>query len=332
MTVPAWKVIHNNYETIKSTSSKQQNVSHRWFRSRTTSREYYLQIDLYEPPASLILKTLNSLDLSESTPVSVHVIDDFHAEPCAWTPYMGPPFESEGIRTIDRKSLIFKHEIQPGVDVVELEHDGQTYVHKYMGPYSLHTSFTIEVVNYTKVKGSPYVPELIAIVTIDSENRGLLISKIEGDCLSDLILTTEEKWSVTSKLLNALEDLISRSYFPQDLKPENLMIHRSDQSIAIIDLGDGRTDYFYRDTSKAVKIEDRTRPPAGQFESKHAFYTIGRTLLAIWSGQYPGPDDGQLPENLPDVIRELIRRCCYTKRFETIQELIDAYNKDFPGL
>ena len=120
----------------------------------------------------------------------------------------GPPFESEGIRTIDRKSLVFEYEIQPGVDVVELEHDGQTYVHKYMGPYSLHMSFTIEVINYT----------------------------------------------------------------------------------------------------------------------------IGRTLLAIWLGQYPGPDDGQLLENLPDIIRELIRQCCYAERFETIQELIDAYNKDFSDL
>src|SRR5579859_2705951 len=132
-----------------------------------------------------------------------------------------------------------------------------------MGPYSLHTSFTIEVVNYAKVKGSPYAPELVAIVTTNNENRGLLISKIDGACLSDLELTTEEKWSVTSKLLNALEDLVARSYFPQDLQPENIMIRKVDNSIVIIDLGDGRTDHFYRDNSNGVKIQERTRPPAG---------------------------------------------------------------------
>ena len=94
----------------------------------------------------------------------------------------------------------------------------------------------------------------------------------------------------------------------------------------------GGGGFFFPETPEGGKSWVLWRPPAGQFESKHAFYTIGRTLLAIWSGQYPGPDDGQLPENLPDVIRELIRQCCYAERFETIQELIDAYNKDFSDL
>ena len=156
-------------------------------------REYYLRFDLYEPPASLILTTLKSLVLSESSPISVHIIDEFNTESCHWKPYIDPPFECEGVQTIDPNSLIFKDEIRPGVDIVELEHDGQPYVHKYMGPYSLHMSFTIEAMNYFKVKGSPYVPELIAVVTMNDENRGLLISKIERDCLSDLTLTTEGK-------------------------------------------------------------------------------------------------------------------------------------------
>ena len=127
---------------------------------------------------------------------------------------MEPAFECDGIRKIDRNSLIFKKEIQSGVDVVQLEDDGRTYVHKYMRPYSIHTPFAIEAANYSKVDGSTYVPELIAIVTLNDENRGLLISEVKGETLSDLELTSEEKWTVTSKLLIALVDLVSRSYFP----------------------------------------------------------------------------------------------------------------------
>ena len=88
---------------------------------------------------------------------------------------------------------------------------------------------------------------------------------------------------------------MSRSYFPQDLKSDNIMIRRVDQSIAIIDLDDGRMDYFYRDNSKAINIQDRTRSSAWQFEEGHAFYTIDRVLLAIWAGQYPA----QIMVNFP---------------------------------
>ena len=85
---------------------------------------------------NLILSTLKSIILSESSFVSIHVIDEFNAESCAWTSYMSSLLKSEGIRTIDRKSLIFKNEIQSNVDVVELKHDDQLYIHKYMNPYN----------------------------------------------------------------------------------------------------------------------------------------------------------------------------------------------------
>ena len=238
---------------------------------------------------------------------------------------MEPPFNASGLRTIDHMKLIVSKTIQPGVDVVQVQGDTSFYIHKYMTPNSFPTSFNIEVNNYTKVGNSPYVPNLVAIITKNNENRGLLLSAIDGDDLSELTLTLNDKWSVTAKLLHVLVHLESRSYFPQDLKPENIMLRCVDKSLVIIDLGDGRTEGYYRDRSSSKRIQDRDMAPPGEFRPSDSFYTIGRTFWAIWSDDSFCFKYAEPPNTIPALIRDLIHNCCDVEHFNSIQELYDEY-------
>jgi hypothetical protein len=238
---------------------------------------------------------------------------------------MEPPFNAGGLRTIDHTELILSKTIQPGVDVVQVRGDTTVYIHKYMTPNCFPASFNIEVNNYTKLGDSPYVPDLVAVITKNNENRGLLLSAIDGDDLSELRLTLNDKWSVTAKLLHVLVDLESRSYFPQDLKPGNIMLRSVDKSLVIIDLGDGLTEGYYRDRSGSKRIEDRRMAPAGEFRPSDSFYTIGRTIWAIWSDDDFCFKDAEPPTTIPALIRDLIHNCCDVAHFKDIRELYDEY-------
>jgi len=240
---------------------------------------------------------------------------------------MEPPFNATGLRTIDRTKLVVSLTIQRGVEIVQIPGDTDFYVHKFMTPNSFPTSFNIEVNNYAKIGDSPYVPHLAAIITKNDENRGLLLSAIDGNDLSQLTLTLNDKWSITAQLLHALVDLESRSYFPQDLKPQNIMLRHVDKSLVIIDLGDGRTEGYYHVRSESKCIQDREIAPAGEFKPSESFYTIGRTLWAIWSDDDFCFNCSEPPTTVPELIRDLIHKCCDTEQFNSIKELYDAYSE-----
>ena len=234
---------------------------------------------------------------------------------------MEPPFIADDFDKLDHKVLILSKNIQPGVDLVQIQGDTAFYIHKYMTPYSNPTSFSTEVNNHVKIGDSPYVPRLVAIITKNNENRGLLLTAIDGDDLSKLTLTLSDKWNVTDNLLHALLHLESRSYFPQDLKPANIIRRRADMSVAIIDLGDGHTEGYYRDRSSSSHVQGREIPPAGVFQGSDSFYTLGRTLWAIWSDDPLCFNHPEPPGTMPQLIRHIIHDCCNTGRFTTIGQL-----------
>lgn len=320
----AWTSIQKEFESLKR-NSQLNNTSYYWYRSRITGQEYCLHFDEHSPPAELIYDSLKSVTLSNSKTNAIHIFRDGNIEECPWRAYMEPPFEASGFRTIDHTYLIVLKRIQSGVDVVQVQGDTAFYVHKYMTPYSSATSFNIEINNYSKVGNSPYVPDLVAIITNHNQNRGLLLSAIDGDDLSQLTLTLSERWNITAKLLEALVHLEALSYFPQDLKPENIMLRHVDKSLVIIDLGDGRTEGYYRDRSSSKRIEDRRMSPAGEFKPSESFYTIGRTLWALWSDDPLCFNCDDPPNTIPPMIRDLIHHCCNTEQFNSVQELYEAY-------
>jgi hypothetical protein len=74
---------------------------------------------------------------------------------------------------------------------------------------------------------------LVAVVTKNNENCGLLFNAIGGNGLSGLRWTLDDKCSVAQKILQALVHLESRSDFPQDLKLANIMLRRVCKSFVI---------------------------------------------------------------------------------------------------
>lgn len=327
MLSPEWKSIYAEFESIKRDGSKRNNTSDYWFRSLSSGKEYYLRFDSYSPPPGVIYNSLKSPLFSNSDTDAIHIFVDQREEKCAWKPYMEPPFIAEGLTTIEDANLVVLKTIRRGVDVVRVEGYEGLYIHKYMTPYSFTEPFNIEVNNYRKVGESCYVPKLVGAVNRNNEIRGFLLSAIDGDDLSELTLTVDEKLDVTIKLLQALVDLESRSYFPQDLKPENIMIRHVDKSLAIIDLGDGRTPGYYRDRSHSERLQDREIPPAGKFMGSDSFYTIGRTLWAIWLDDPDGFNDDTIPATFPPLISELIGECCCRTHFSSIEKLYLAYSE-----
>ena len=285
MPSPAWKSIHLEFESLKRDNSRHSDTSCYWYRSRNTGQEYCLLFDTHSPPPELIYNSLKSPLLSESKTNTIHVSRDYRIEECSWRPYMEPPFNASGLSTIDHTELILSKTIQPGVDVVQVRGDTTVYIHKYMTPNCFPASFNIEVNNYTKLGDSPYVPDLVAVITKNNENRGLLLSAIDGDDLSELTLTLIDKWSVTAKLLHALVDLESRSYFPQDLKPGNIMLRSVDRSLVIIDLGDGLTTVI--DLAPNVlktagwPLLANSDPRTRSIQSVEQFGQFGRTMISV---------------------------------------------------
>jgi serine/threonine protein kinase len=172
-----------------------------------------------------------------------------------------------------------------------------------MTPACTSLSFKCEAQNYTKAAGSPYMASLFAVVTVKSENRGILIEFVDGTSLDEVVtsLTTAERYSITRLILEAVKDLESRGYYPQDLKCNNILWDKD--RITIIDLGGGLTLGMYRPEAEWDILQ-------GRITGRDMLFGVGRTLWELFDPEYPEgirvPEEGSLPL----VIRDLIRECC----------------------
>ena len=196
MLSPGWKSIYTEFESIKRDGSERNNTSDYWFRSLSTGKEYYLRFDSYSPSPGLIYNSLKSPLFSDSKTDAIHIFLDHHEEKCLWKPYMEPLFSAKGLTMFENENLVVVKSIKQGVDVVQVQGYEEFYIHKYMTPYSFTEQFNIEVNNYRKVSGSCYVPQLVGTVMRNNENRGLLLSAIEGDDLSKMTVTADEKFDI----------------------------------------------------------------------------------------------------------------------------------------
>jgi serine/threonine protein kinase len=170
-------------------------------------------------------------------------------EKCAWHSYIEAAFNCpDNFRSISHTELELVRSLRKGIDIVRWNGEN-IFVHKYMTPHCYGRSFTAEVENYIEVLGSPFVPILVAVVQNNQENRGLLLSYVDGDNLADTTLTTSDKWKVTLGLFDALKDLEARSYFPRDLKPPNIIFRNQDLSVMLVDLREGWTKGYHLDRS-----------------------------------------------------------------------------------
>ena len=237
-----------------------------------------------------------------------------------WVDPMKPPFDAPSeLSYIDRNELQRIQLLTPNVELVQ--YNGMQYIHKFMGYISQPSSFEQEIMHHKKVFGCCFVPRLYNVVTFNGENRGLLLEFIDGKNLSDLSSSIDriQLYRTSAKILEAVEELESHGYYPQDLKCANIVLRNLDMSLFVVDLGGG--------FSEGMHLKEARRAfGKGSILATHMLYTLGRTFWELWIDDVPPHDESEkAPNSLPPLIRGLINDCCSDTRFKTVGEAKDYY-------
>jgi hypothetical protein len=64
--------------------------------------------------------------------------------------------------------------------------------------------------------------------------------------------------------------------------------------------------------------------PAGVFRAPDSLYTLGRTLLALWSEDDDCFGPPEALDTIPPLVKEIYVKCCNSMDFSTLSELYDA--------
>jgi predicted Ser/Thr protein kinase len=237
-------------------------------------------------------------------------------KPCESKPVPPMLFEAPDLslpiidfRELSKPIESFRHQ---GLDIVLYE--GRELVHKYMWQHQQRRSFEHEAAVYSKVAGSQYVPEFLAMTRQDEYVRGFLLERIPGRNLVDAMdegLTDDDRHALTANIIRALLDLEQRGFYPQDLKCFNVMRKEGTNDVVLIDFGAGMTPGWC-DPVTQFKVG------MGEVTPRDELYLLGKTIHELWTNDVP---NGEVPDTVPESIRTLIKRCCEDRTDETIAEL-----------
>jgi hypothetical protein len=181
---------------------------------------------------------------------------------------------------------------------------------------SLQSSFEREFQRYLDFRGCEGVPSLVAVVKRDGMIRGLLLSYIDGENLSQAKITSEaELHGLTYRIISVATQLEKIGYYNEDLKCNNIMRQRSDGAIYFIDFAGGLTEGFYPEESEYDLC-------CGKVDPKDALYILGKTLWQLWINDIP---TNVLPDGIPDPPRSIIYDCCVARKFNSIAEMQQAW-------
>jgi serine/threonine protein kinase len=128
----------------------------------------------------------------------------------------------------------------------------------------------------------------------------MLIEYLPSESLDNVPLTPSEKYAASAYILDALSDLESRGYYPQDLKLPNILLSHDSQMVHIVDLGNGITEGMFR-------VGSEWRLLQGNTDSRDVCYAFGKTLLYLFSDE---DSDETAMENLPPLIHTIVFECC----------------------
>ncbi len=182
---------------------------------------------------------------------------------------------------------------------------------------------------------------------IQSGRYYLVMDYIEGEDLKTILLAYGDKgikeefvidW--TRQILEVFNYLHNQrpSIIYRDLKPENLMLRKSDQRIILIDFGIARTLNPDIDTTVTVIGTPPYSPPEvfrGKTEVRSDIYSLGATMHALLTGKIPdGPFSFDPLDNIkPDISKELTHivekalSMHIDNRYSTAQEMLDAIDR-----
>jgi len=289
---------------VISSHSNATNTSKFWWKVRDAPEDddlLYASFSVRDPNKDALVRAATQAAASKNR--AVQVLPTGAITETSWVDPFGDPFNApDHIPRIRRDDLAIIRQIKPGVDVVN--YGGNSFVHKYMTYFSEAFSFEIELANYAKAAGSQYIPNLCYIVTHKDVNRGMLIEYLPSESLHNVLLAPSEKYAASAYLLDALSDLETREYYPQDLKLPNILFSRDRRMVHIVDLGTGVTEGMYREGSEWRLLH-------GNANSRDICYAFGKTLLYLFSEEDSDEESEEKAiESLPPLIRTIVVECC----------------------
>ena len=314
-----------SYEDVKSvllSVEHQTGQSHYWWQIKRSERILYGKFDVRSPSRELQERVI--LFASQCLTQAAEVVSD-QISSIEWVDPMKPPFTTPatlGLVSIERDELKVVTILSPTVHIVEYQ--GTRYIHKFMGYLSVTSSFECEIAHHQRVFGSQFVPKLFYIVTFRGRNRGLLLEFVDGNDLSSIAAsqTQSQLYLITAKILEALEDLEKRAYYPQDLKCANIVVRNTDNAIFIVDLGGGFSEGMYLRTALRT-----FKNGEGSILPSEMLYTLGRTVWELWIDDVPPEDEkAKAPNTLLPLIRSLVDECCGGIQFESVTEVKEHYH------
>lgn len=191
----------------------------------------------------------------------------------------------------------------------------------------------------------PNIVKVVGVRIFEENKVYLLMEYIEGENLSKWLNThsTEfmrERWQIIADISNALQYAHDKQIYHRDVKPTNIMVADSDQSL-IVDFGlaksmeqelgersrlGGLGSYAY-----AAPEQWRGDP----YDHRVDIYSLGIVCIEILTGRYPGnpvPADilSQLRERINEPILEVLEKATASApsdRYHSIKEMFHALEK-----
>lgn len=165
-------------------------------------------------------------------------------------------------------------------------------------------------------------PHIVHIYTIENLpiGVGLVMEYVEGRTLADYLAerpTLPERNRIFEELLSAVEYLHTRGVVHNDIKPENILISRADNTLKLIDFGlaDSDAEYALRTLGCTPRYASpELRAQSGVMDARSDIYSIGVLMQDIFGNRH----------------RRIVKRCCResaAERYANISALHSSWRQ-----
>lgn len=163
-------------------------------------------------------------------------------------------------------------------------------------------------------------PHIIHIYTFEEQTpvgAGIVMEYVEGRTMTEWLAENPAKESrrrIFGELLSAVGYMHRRGVLHNDLKPDNILIARADDTLKIIDFGlsDNDAHYLARTPGCTPLYASPELRERGRLDARSDIYSVGMIMGELFEGAY----------------RRIVRRCTRTNpddRYSDITQLQEAW-------